>query len=41
MTDSKKESFRGYLVQSGAVDALTKGLVALYEEADKPGNSIE
>ena len=41
MTDSKKESFRGYLVQLGAVDALTKGLVALYEEADKPQNSIE
>ena len=39
--DSKKESFRNYLVSSGAVDALTKALVTLYEEPDKPGNSIE
>ena len=39
--DSKKESFRNYLVSSGAVDALTKALVTLYEEPEKPGNSIE
>ena len=30
--ESKKEEFRKYLQWSGVIDALTKVLVALYEE---------
>ncbi|KUF98787.1 C-Myc-binding protein [Phytophthora nicotianae] len=39
--DSKKEEFRKYLEKSGVVDALTKVLVGLYEEADKPPNAVD
>eukprot|EP00245_Coleochaete_scutata_P004932 TRINITY_DN18017_c1_g1_i1.p2 TRINITY_DN18017_c1_g1~~TRINITY_DN18017_c1_g1_i1.p2 ORF type:complete len:104 (+),score=23.30 TRINITY_DN18017_c1_g1_i1:76-387(+) len=34
--DSKKEAFRKYLESSGVLDAVTKVLVTLYEEPDKP-----
>eukprot|EP00128_Syssomonas_multiformis_P010921 Colp12_sorted_trinity150504_noHs@9886 len=40
-TDSKKKEFRAYLEKSGVIDALTKVLVTLYEEPDKPSNSLE
>mmetsp|Transcript_18110 Transcript_18110/g.27618 ORF Transcript_18110/g.27618 Transcript_18110/m.27618 type:complete len:138 (+) Transcript_18110:56-469(+) len=40
-TDSKKEEFRKYLEKSGVVDALTKVLVGLYEEPERPVNAIE
>jgi subtilase family serine protease len=40
-TDSKKEEFRKYLEKSGVIDQLTRVLVGLYEEPDKPGNAIE
>ena len=33
---SKREQFRRYLEKSGVLDTLTKVLVALYEEPEKP-----
>ncbi|KAK7337965.1 hypothetical protein VNO77_18559 [Canavalia gladiata] len=39
--EAKKEAFRKYLESSGAVDALTKVLVALYEQNDKPSSAVE
>merc|ERR1712054_687832 len=39
--DSKKEEFRKYLEKSGVIDALTKVLVRLYEEPEKPGNALD
>jgi len=39
--ESKKEAFRKYLESSGVLDALTKVLVALYEENEKPSVAIE
>lgn len=43
-TDSnniQKETFRKYLEAAGVVDALTKVLVSLYEEPDKPKQAVE
>jgi len=39
--DSKKEEFRKYLDKSGVIDALTKVLVGLYEEPDRPQNAVD
>ncbi|CAI8594716.1 unnamed protein product [Vicia faba] len=39
--EAKKGSFRKYLESSGVVDALTKVLVALYEQNDKPSSALE
>ncbi|XP_052189411.1 uncharacterized protein LOC127799424 [Diospyros lotus] len=39
--EAKKEAFRKYLESSGVLDVLTKGLVALYEQNDKPSSAIE
>lgn len=39
--DSKKEEYRRYLEKSGVTDALTKVLVGLYEEPDRPSNAID
>ncbi|XP_077247342.1 c-Myc-binding protein isoform X2 [Tasmannia lanceolata] len=39
--EAKKEAFRKYLASSGVLDALTKVLVALYEENEKPASAIE
>jgi hypothetical protein len=39
--DSKREEFRKYLEKSGVLDALTKVLVGLYEEPEKPNNAID
>ncbi|CAK4086363.1 unnamed protein product [Aphanomyces euteiches] len=39
--DSKKEEFRKYLEKSGVIDSLTKVLVGLYEESDKPPNAVD
>lgn len=38
---SKKEEFRRYLEKTGVLDALTKVLVGLYEEPERPTNAIE
>ncbi|KAM9116327.1 C-Myc-binding protein isoform 2-T2 [Pangshura tecta] len=40
-TDSKREQFRRYLEKSGVLDTLTKVLVALYEEPEKPNNALD
>ena len=40
-TEQKKEEFRKYLERAGVIDNLTKVLVNLYEEPEKPGNAIE
>uniref|UniRef100_UPI00358FC941 C-Myc-binding protein n=1 Tax=Myxine glutinosa TaxID=7769 RepID=UPI00358FC941 len=39
--DSKREEFRRYLEKSGVLDALTKVLVGLYEETEKPSNALD
>lgn len=39
--DAKKEEYRKYLEKSGVVDSLTKVLVGLYEEPDRPPNAVE
>ncbi|KAF7464918.1 Hypothetical predicted protein [Marmota monax] len=39
--DSKREQFRRYLEKSGVLDTLTKVLVALYEEPEKPNSALE
>ena len=39
--DSKKEEFRKYLEKSGVIDALTKVLVGLYEEPERPPNAVD
>ena len=39
--EAKKDEFRAYLEKTGVVDQLTKVLVSLYEETDKPTNTIE
>ncbi|EEH58796.1 uncharacterized protein MICPUCDRAFT_55992 [Micromonas pusilla CCMP1545] len=40
-TEQKKEAFRKYLESAGVIDSLTKVLVSLYEEPDKPATAIE
>ncbi|XP_044856804.1 c-Myc-binding protein-like [Mauremys mutica] len=40
-TESKREQFRRYLEKSGVLDTLTKVLVALYEEPEKPNNALD
>ncbi|KAM8997464.1 C-Myc-binding protein [Pezoporus wallicus] len=39
--DSKREQFRRYLEKAGVLDALTKVLVALYEEPEKPNSALD
>merc|ERR1712010_392922 len=39
--DTKKEEFRKYLEKSGVIDAVTKVLVRLYEEPERPGNALD
>ncbi|KAI9355341.1 hypothetical protein DFJ73DRAFT_775439 [Zopfochytrium polystomum] len=39
--DQKKEDFRKYLEKNGIIDALTKVLVGLYEEPEKPENPVD
>ncbi|KAL6267648.1 hypothetical protein P5V15_000722 [Pogonomyrmex californicus] len=38
---AKREEFRKYLERSGVMDALTKILVSLYEETEKPTDALE
>eukprot|EP01016_Furgasonia_blochmanni_P045383 TRINITY_DN638_c0_g1_i14.p1 TRINITY_DN638_c0_g1~~TRINITY_DN638_c0_g1_i14.p1 ORF type:complete len:151 (+),score=46.26 TRINITY_DN638_c0_g1_i14:138-590(+) len=40
-TESKKEEFRKYLEKTGVIDQLTRVLVGLYEEPEKPQNAID
>eukprot|EP00397_Hematodinium_sp_SG-2012_P067326 GEMP01103954.1.p1 GENE.GEMP01103954.1~~GEMP01103954.1.p1 ORF type:complete len:104 (+),score=38.33 GEMP01103954.1:25-312(+) len=39
--DSQKEEFRKYLEKNGVIAQLTRVLVGLYEEPERPSNSIE
>ncbi|GKV27848.1 hypothetical protein SLEP1_g36968 [Rubroshorea leprosula] len=39
--EAKKEAFRKYLESSGVLDALTKVLVSLYEQNEKPFSALE
>uniref|UniRef100_A0A224Y1L5 Putative c-myc-binding protein n=1 Tax=Panstrongylus lignarius TaxID=156445 RepID=A0A224Y1L5_9HEMI len=39
--DSKREEFRKYLERTGVMDALTKVLVLLYEQPEKPEDALE
>jgi len=39
--DSKREEFRKYLETAGVMDVLTRVLVGLYEEPEKPCNAID
>ncbi|KAJ3050741.1 hypothetical protein HK097_008263 [Rhizophlyctis rosea] len=39
--DQKKEDFRKYLEKNGIIDALTKVLVGLYEEPEKPEAPVD
>ncbi|KAG5461134.1 MAG: hypothetical protein BJ554DRAFT_6720, partial [Olpidium bornovanus] len=39
--DQKKEDFRKYLEKNGIIDALTKVLVGLYEEPEKPESPVD
>ena len=39
--ESKKDEFRDYLERTGVIDQLTKILVYLYEENDRPSNPLE
>ncbi len=39
--DSKKDEYKRYLERTGVTDALTKVMVSLYEEPDKPSNAID
>ena len=40
-TAEKTENFRKYMETSGAVDVLSKALVALYENECKPSKAID
>ena len=39
--DSQKEEFRKYLEKTGVISQLTRVLVGLYEEADRPNQAID
>lgn len=38
--ESKRDEFRRYLEKAGVMDALTKVLVGLYEEPEKPNDAL-
>ena len=40
MVDAKREEFRKYLEKEGILESLTKALVTLYEEPEKPGDAV-
>ncbi|CAG9769558.1 unnamed protein product [Ceutorhynchus assimilis] len=40
-SEGKREEFRKYLEKTGVMDALTKTLVNLHEEVDKPDDALE
>ena len=40
-SEAKKEEFRKYLEKSNVIDSLTKVLVNLYEEPEKPEKPLE
>ena len=38
--DAKKDEFRKYLEKAGVLELLTKSLVQLYEEPEKPNDAL-
>ncbi|KAK8768078.1 c-Myc-binding protein [Amblyomma americanum] len=38
--DSKKEEFRKYLERTGVLEKLTRALVGLYEEQERPEDAV-
>lgn len=38
--DSKKEEFRKYLEKTGVLEKLTRALVSLYEEQERPEDAV-
>ncbi len=40
-TEAKKEEYRKYLEKKGVLTQLTRSLVGLYDEVEKPDNAIE
>lgn len=41
MSETKKEAFRKYLESAGAIDNLTRVLVSLYEEQERPKDALD
>eukprot|EP01111_Echinosteliopsis_oligospora_P009108 TRINITY_DN260_c0_g1_i1.p1 TRINITY_DN260_c0_g1~~TRINITY_DN260_c0_g1_i1.p1 ORF type:complete len:102 (-),score=39.94 TRINITY_DN260_c0_g1_i1:52-357(-) len=41
MQAAEKEEFRNYLEKSGVIDSMTKVLVGLYEEPEKPSDALD
>ncbi|KAL0049670.1 hypothetical protein WJX82_007224 [Trebouxia sp. C0006] len=41
MATNKKEAFRQYLEAAGVLDTITKILVSLYEEPERPKNALD
>eukprot|EP01084_Bolivina_argentea_P309165 534745_1 len=39
--EARKEEFRKYLEKNGVVDAITKVLVGLYDEPERPPNVVD
>merc|ERR1711941_176133 len=39
--DSQKEEFRRYLEKNGIISQLTRVLVGLYEEPERPANAVD
>ena len=39
--EAKKDEYRAYIEKTGVVDQLTKVLVSLYEESEKPVNPLD
>lgn len=39
--DSRREDFRNYLERAGVMGALTRVLISLYEEPEKPDDALE
>lgn len=39
--EAKKDEFRTYLEKTGVVDQLTRVLVSLYEENERPQNTMD
>ena len=38
--ETKRDEFRRYLEKAGVMDTLTKVLVGLYEQPDKPNDAL-
>lgn len=39
--EKKREEFRKYLECAGVIDSLSKALIKLYEEGDKPEDAVQ